>query len=110
MADVWTIGPTAAARALRACGFSPRQAERLVSLKLRYQQRACHERVVAQRRLLFARWLVDRGHLSDWPDQRIDASAAGMMLASGRLDHDLTPPDIGLERSRPAGGGVRSGQ
>jgi hypothetical protein len=40
MPDVWMIGPTAAARALRACGFSPRQAERLVELKLRYERGA----------------------------------------------------------------------
>lgn len=35
MADFWTIGPTAAAPSLRAHGFSPRAAGRLVALKLR---------------------------------------------------------------------------
>ena len=68
MSDVWTIGPSAAARALRACGFSPRQAERLVALKLRYQRQVSHDRIAAQRRLLFARWLVEHGCLCDWPE------------------------------------------
>ena len=65
MPDVWTIGPTAAARALRACGFSPRQAERLVALKLQYERGVFHERSVAHKRLLFVRWLVQHGRLSE---------------------------------------------
>jgi len=65
MRDVWTIGPTAAAHALRAFGFSPRQAERLVALKIRYQRGAFRELSTAQKRLLFARWLVEHNRLSD---------------------------------------------
>ena len=65
MPDVWTIGPTAAASALRACGFSPREAERLVALKLQYERGALHERTLIQRRLLFARWLVQHNRLSE---------------------------------------------
>ncbi|MBV9280262.1 MAG: hypothetical protein JOZ41_09295 [Chloroflexi bacterium] len=65
MTHVWTIGPTAAARALRACGFSPREAERLVALKMRYDRGAFRERTLAEQRLLFARWLVQHHRLSD---------------------------------------------
>ncbi len=65
MPDVWTFGPTAAARALRACGFSPRQADRLVALKIRYQRGAFRELTTAQKRLLFARWLVEHGRIGD---------------------------------------------
>lgn len=65
MRDVWSIGPAAAAHALRACGFSPRQAERLVALKLCYERGYYRERTAEQNRLLFARWLVEHGRLSD---------------------------------------------
>jgi hypothetical protein len=76
MPDVWTIGPTAAARALRACGFSPRQAERLVALKLRYDRGAFKETSALYQRLLFARWLVDHGYL----DEGQSSSAMGRRL------------------------------
>lgn len=65
MRDIWSIGPTAAARALRACGFSPRQAECLIALKLRYERGAFRELTVAQNRLLFVRWLVEYGRIDD---------------------------------------------
>ncbi len=65
MPDVWTFGPTAAAQALRAFGFSPRQADRLVALKIRYERGAFREMTTAQKRLLFVRWLVQHNHLSD---------------------------------------------
>ncbi len=65
MPDVWTFGPTAAARALRAFGFSPRQADRLVALKIRYQRGAFRELTTAQKRLLFVRWLVEHGRIGD---------------------------------------------
>ena len=65
MPDVWTFGPTAAARALRAFGFSPRQAERLVALKMRYERGAFRELTTVQKRLLFVRWLVEHGRIGD---------------------------------------------
>jgi len=65
MPNVWAFGPTAAARALRAFGFSPRQADRLVALKIRYERGAFRELTAAQKRLLFVRWLVQHNHLSD---------------------------------------------
>jgi len=66
MPDVWTIGPTAAARALRACGFSPREAERLVALKIQFERGVFRELSFAQKRLLFVRWLIEHRRLSDW--------------------------------------------
>ena len=65
MTDFWTIGPTAAALRLRAHGFSPREAERLVALKWRHERRAFREMTEARKRLRFARWLVEHGRLSD---------------------------------------------
>ena len=65
MRDIWSIGPTAAVRALRACGFSSRQADNLVALKLRYERGAFREQSAAQNRLLFVRWLVEHGRLDD---------------------------------------------
>ncbi len=65
MPDVWTFGPTAAAQALRARGFSSRQADRLVTLKMRYERGAFRELTPADKRLLFALWLVEHNRLSD---------------------------------------------
>ena len=65
MRDLWTIGPTAAAHTLRARGFSPRQADRLVALKLRYDRGSFRELTVAQKRHLFVRWLVEHGRLNE---------------------------------------------
>ena len=60
MIDFWSLGPTAAALSLRARGFSPREAERLVALKLRYERGAFRE-VTVYDRLRFVRWLVEHG-------------------------------------------------
>lgn len=65
MRDLWTIGPTAAAHGLRACGFSLRQADCLVALKLRHDRGSFRELTVAQKRLLFVRWLVQHGRLNE---------------------------------------------
>jgi hypothetical protein len=65
MRDLWTVGPTAAAHSLRACGFSPRQADRLVALKLRYDRGSFRELTLSQKRLLFVRWLVEHGRLNE---------------------------------------------
>jgi hypothetical protein len=64
MRDLWIIGPTAAAHSLRACGFSPRQADRIVTLKLRYDRGSFRELTVSQKRILFVRWLVEHGRLN----------------------------------------------
>lgn len=65
MIDIWAIGPTAAALALRAQGFSPHEAERLVQLKIRYQRGDFHE-LTDQARWTFARWLIQHSWFSDW--------------------------------------------
>ena len=67
MADFWRTGPTGVALALRAFGFSPQQAERLVALKLRYDRGEYRELTEVHKRLLFTRWLVEHDRLSDWP-------------------------------------------
>lgn len=67
MAEFWTIGPMAAAFSLRVAGFSPRESERLVALKLRYERGDFRELTDAQKRLRFARWLVEHGRVSDRP-------------------------------------------
>lgn len=65
MTQFWTMGPTAAAFSLRAQGFSPRAAERLVKLKLGYDRGEFRELTSEQKRLLFARWLFAHGRISD---------------------------------------------
>ena len=65
MTEFWTMGPTAAALGLRAQGFSPREAERLVRLKLRCERGEFRELTDQQKRLLFARWLVEHGWLDE---------------------------------------------
>src|SRR5581483_7155626 len=77
MTDFWTTGPTAAALGLRVLGFSPREAERLVRLKLRYERGGFRELTITHKRLLFARWLVDHGRLSDWPTPETSPSNRG---------------------------------
>ena len=65
MIDIWAIGPTAAALALRAQGFSAHEAERLVQLNIRYQRGEFRE-LTDQARWVFVRWLIQRGWFSDW--------------------------------------------
>jgi len=65
MTDFWTMGPTAAALGLRAQGCSPREAERLVRLKLRWERGDFRELTDQQKRLLFTRWLVEHGWLDE---------------------------------------------
>ena len=65
MSDLWMIGPTALALGLRRRGFTPREAERLVALKLRYVRGAFRELTDRQMHLLSARWLVEHGRLDD---------------------------------------------
>jgi len=70
MTDFWSVGPTRAVLCLRALGFTPREAERLVALRMRYERggfREVPETSQQQKRLRFARWLVRHGHLTEWP-------------------------------------------
>ena len=81
MIDFWSLGPTAASLALRASGFSLRQADRLVRLKIRYARGEFRELTEAQRclaRLRFLRWLADRGRFDDGEpaSHRIDERSA----------------------------------
>jgi hypothetical protein len=93
MPDVWTIGPTAAARALRACGFSPREAERLIALKLRYEAGAFREVTKAHKRLLFVRWLVEHSRLSDsYGLDPMTGNAVGTRTVSGDQSNDHSSP------------------
>lgn len=62
--DFWWFGPSAAALALRRMGCSPRDADRLVALKLR-QLRGDLELTEEQKRLRFARWLVRHGRIGE---------------------------------------------
>ncbi len=63
MIDFWTFGPTAAAYGLRARGFSPREADRLVALKLRHERGEFRE-LTEYDRLRFMRWLVEHGRFA----------------------------------------------
>jgi hypothetical protein len=70
MTDFWSVGPTRAVLGLRAIGFTPQEAARLVALKIRYERGGFREVAEAsqeQKRLRFARWLVEHGRLTDWP-------------------------------------------
>jgi hypothetical protein len=84
MSDLWMVGPTALALGLRQRGFSPREAERLVALKLRYVRGGFREFTNEQKRLRFARWLVDHGWLDEGGDDAIEEVGADVDLA--RLD------------------------
>jgi hypothetical protein len=71
MSDLWIVGPTALAFGLRRRGFSIREAERLVVLKIRYVRGEFSEMTEPQKRLRFAHWLVNHGWLSeDTDDER----------------------------------------
>ena len=63
--SVWSVGASAAALALRSQGFSPREADRLVTLRQRYERGEFREITDSQKRLEFARWLVQHGRLTD---------------------------------------------
>ena len=71
MIDFWSIGPTAAAFGLRARGFSPQEAERLVALKQRYERGQIDEVTAEQKHLEFLRWLVEHGRFdADLPQRQ----------------------------------------
>ena len=68
MRDFWMMGPTAAALQLRAMGFSWMQAERLTSLKMRYDRGDFAESTAELNRLHFYRYLVQSGRYTDQVD------------------------------------------
>ena len=67
--DLWALGPKAAAYRLCLNGFTPREAERLVALKLRLDRdpRGYERQTDEELRRGFARWLVEHGRLTEWP-------------------------------------------
>lgn len=76
MRDFWALGPTAAALGLRAMGFTAHEAERLVMLKLRYLRGRFPQPTLPEKRLRFARWLVEHGRLNEGEtDPHIDDQA-----------------------------------
>lgn len=75
------VGPTALAIWLRRRGFSQREAERLVALKLRYVRGGFREVTNEQKRLHFARWLVDHGWLDEGVDDGFEEECADDQLA-----------------------------
>lgn len=60
MTDFWRIGPTEAEHRLRLAGFTAREAERLVALRLSCDARDAREFSVEQRTVLL-QWFLDRG-------------------------------------------------
>jgi hypothetical protein len=79
--DIWAIGPTAAALSLRSHGFSPSEASRIVALRVRFERGEFRETTRAQKRLEFARWLVEHGRLTehiDTVESECPAGAAGV--------------------------------
>lgn len=103
MRDIWTIGSTASTRALRACGFSPHQAQRLVALRLRYERDALLGQTAAQKHFLFVRWLVDRGRLDDGLSAALSRSAG--TITAAQLSAASTPLRLTLSPKRRWGGG-----
>lgn len=64
--SVWSVGASAAAHALRAQGYSPREADCLVALRQRRERGDFRELTSSQKRLEFARWLVEHRRLTDY--------------------------------------------
>ena len=64
----WNVRATAAALTLRTKGFSPREADRLVVLRQRYERGEFRDVPIEQKRKEFAKWLVEHGRLTDHID------------------------------------------
>ncbi|MGH2370141.1 MAG: hypothetical protein ACRDI2_18355 [Chloroflexota bacterium] len=64
----WSVGFTAAALVLRTRGFSPREADRLVVLRQRYERGEFRAVPIEQKRKEFAKWLVEHGRLTDYAE------------------------------------------
>ena len=65
MRDFWTIGLSGAALLLRTSGFSWQESDRLLQLKLRFERGDFAEKTDEQKRLEFAKWLVQHGRYTD---------------------------------------------
>jgi hypothetical protein len=65
MRDFWTVGLSGAALFLRTNGFSWQESDRLLQLKLRYERGDFREKTDEQKRLEFAKWLVQHGRHSE---------------------------------------------
>jgi hypothetical protein len=83
MHEIRRFPPLDATLALVALGFEPIQAARLVALRLRLAPDGLD--AAAQKRLLFARWLVEHGRLSD-------GASAGPLHASPGPDRSARLP------------------
>jgi hypothetical protein len=67
MTDFWVVGPVEAEQRLRLAGFSAREAEGLVALRLRCEGVDLGRLSEAQR-LAVLRWLLEHGrHDEGWP-------------------------------------------
>jgi hypothetical protein len=81
LSDFWTYGPGAAALALRSMGFSAREAERLVAMKLRYLRGDFRQPTLEEKRLRFVRWLVEHNRLSDYESTTTAVEEASLRAA-----------------------------
>lgn len=91
MTDLWSIGPTAAAFALRTQGFSSQEADRIVALRRRYERGEFAHVSTAQKRLVFARWLVEHGRLTDHVDTAETAAYGPACVLPGMYPTDRFP-------------------
>ncbi len=65
ISQVWRLGTAASRLALTHRGFSARETERLIALKIRYERGDLRFVSDEDKRLRFARWLVMYGYLTD---------------------------------------------
>ena len=65
MNDMWTFGLSGTTLYLRANGFSWRESDRLLRLRLRVERGDFDEKTDEQKRLEFVKWLVQHGRFSD---------------------------------------------
>ncbi len=65
VSHVWRLGTAASRLALTHRGFSARETERLIALKMRYERGELRFVSDEDKRLRFARWLVMHGYLTD---------------------------------------------
>ncbi len=92
MDEIRLLPPLHATLALVALGFEPIQAARLVALRLRLAPDGSAPVTPAQKRLRFARWLVEHGRLSDGaPAGGPDAPHGADRSARPRTDTPHTP-------------------